>query len=96
MGQNIVKDVKKGLYPALREFRVLAIDVTKPIKLPWFLDDLDDDLEDDLDLDDEYGLYGPGAPGGRRGPRMPELFDLDMQRALQDPDFAHLRPHAER
>jgi hypothetical protein len=132
MVQNIAKDVQKGLYPALREFRILAIDVTKPIKLPGqhippgktpeqcfrslhdlfkgtevdfmispyemskFLDDLDDDLEDDLDLEDEYGLYGPGAPGGRQGPRMPELFNLVNQRALQDPDFAHLRPHAER
>ncbi|KAL2833720.1 hypothetical protein BDW59DRAFT_138101 [Aspergillus cavernicola] len=31
---NIAKDTKKGLYPNLTEFRVLAIDVTRPIKLP--------------------------------------------------------------
>ncbi|KAL4930462.1 uncharacterized protein BDV17DRAFT_258714 [Aspergillus undulatus] len=34
MAGNIAKDVQKGLYPKLREFKVLALDVSHPIKLP--------------------------------------------------------------
>ncbi|KAL4991844.1 hypothetical protein BDW68DRAFT_127941 [Aspergillus falconensis] len=34
MLSNIIKDVKKGLYPNLTKFLVLAIDVSRPIKLP--------------------------------------------------------------
>ncbi|KAL4975982.1 hypothetical protein BDW66DRAFT_166874 [Aspergillus desertorum] len=34
MLSNIVKDVREGLYPNLTKFLVLAIDVSRPIKLP--------------------------------------------------------------
>ncbi|KAJ6110817.1 hypothetical protein N7486_003052 [Penicillium sp. IBT 16267x] len=34
MAQNIAKDAKKGLYPDLRDVRVLTLDVREPIKLP--------------------------------------------------------------
>ncbi|KAJ5815510.1 hypothetical protein N7474_007287 [Penicillium riverlandense] len=115
--QNIAEDVQKGLYPALREFRILAIDVTKPIKLPGqrippgktpeqcfrslhdlfqgtkvdfmispyemsdFLDDLDDNIEYGLDPEHEYGLYGPGAPGGRGAPGC-QVFSIWLCSAL--------------
>lgn len=34
MAQNIAKDARKGLYPELRDVRVLTMDVREPIKLP--------------------------------------------------------------
>lgn len=34
MVQNIATDCKNGLYPNLAEFKILTIDVTRPIKLP--------------------------------------------------------------
>ncbi|KAL4960522.1 F-box protein [Aspergillus stella-maris] len=34
MVSNISKDTKEGLYPKLREIKVLALDISRPIKLP--------------------------------------------------------------
>jgi len=34
MVQNIAKDCKNGLYPKFTDFKVLAMDITRPIKLP--------------------------------------------------------------
>lgn len=71
-----------------------------PYEMPDF-DEEDSDVEDGFDdLDDDDGYIAGGFPGSGRGPvpgldEMPGLFDMIMQRALQDPDFAHLRPRAE-
>ncbi|KAJ5912001.1 uncharacterized protein N7473_001304 [Penicillium subrubescens] len=122
--QNIAIDCKNGLYPDFTDFKVLAIDITRPIKLsgqrippgktpeqcflslqglfkgtkvdfqilPYKIPDFDEYDDSDLDYEDyeEYPL-GAGVPGMDR---MPGLFDLIMQRALQDPDFTNLRSHA--
>ncbi|KAJ5120004.1 hypothetical protein N7448_010673 [Penicillium atrosanguineum] len=71
-----------------------------PYEMPDF-DDYDSDTEDYED-DEEYppglagllgGLRGPGGGGGTgRGPMPPQLLDMIMQRAMQDPEFAHLAP----
>jgi hypothetical protein len=124
MVQNIAKDCKNGLYPRFTDCRVLAIDITAPIKLPgqrvppgktpeqcfrglqelfnqttvdfqispYKMPDLDefDDLGLDEDDDDsEFQL--PPRLGGSNGPMPQALLDMFMQRAMQDPDFAHLR-----
>lgn len=119
MAENIATDCKNGLYPNLTDFKVIAIDITAPIKLPGqhippgktpeqcFLDikdlfkgtDVDftivpykmpdfDEYDEDSDFgyeedfdEDEYPPLGGD----------PRLFELIMERALQDPDFAHLR-----
>ncbi|KAJ5372566.1 hypothetical protein N7517_004572 [Penicillium concentricum] len=134
LAQNVATDCKNGLYPKLTNFKVFAIDITQPIKLPGqrvpegktpeqcFLDlrdmfkgtkvnfqilpyelpDFDDygDLDDyDEDLGYEEDFQEPGfeeyPPGAEpsMGPIPPQLFDLLMQRALMDPEFAHLHPH---
>lgn len=136
MVKHIAKDCTKGLYPDLTTFNVLALDITRPIKLPgqrippgqtpqqcflslqnlfkgtkvhfqilpYKLSDLEDylDLGDEEDYEDDYedyydneypipGLGGLGRGGLERGPMPPALLEMIMQRALQDPDFAHLR-----
>ncbi|KAJ5816433.1 hypothetical protein N7447_008666 [Penicillium robsamsonii] len=133
LAQNVATDCKNGLYPKLTNFKVFAIDITQPIKLPgqrvpegktpeecflalrdmfkgtkvnfqilpYELPDFDDydDLDDyDEDLGFEEDFQEPGFedyPSGEdpgMGPIPPQLLDLLMQRALMDPDFAHLRP----
>ena len=130
MVQNIAKDCKAGLYPSFTDFKVLAIDITAPIKFPgqrvplgkspeqcfrglqdlfkktivdfqispYKLPDLPDlDEFDDLGLDDEdfdeddFEFQLPPRLGGSNGPMPQALLDMLMQRAMQDPDFAHLR-----
>lgn len=71
------------------------------------VDGYDDDDDDDNGFDDEGGeineevmdaLRGArlggagGGGGGHNGPMPPGLLEYFMQRAMQDPDFAHLRP----
>ncbi|KAJ5706633.1 hypothetical protein N7488_006434 [Penicillium malachiteum] len=58
-------------------------------RLPGFEEPTLDHFEDD----DEYGYLGDGPIP--RLDHMPELFHMVMERALQDPDFAHLRAAAE-
>ncbi|KAJ5210740.1 hypothetical protein N7472_000879 [Penicillium cf. griseofulvum] len=125
LAQNVATDCKNGLYPKLTNFKVFAIDITQPIKLPgqripegktpeqcflalrdlfkatkvnfqilpYELPDFDDygDLDDyDEDLGFEEDFEEPGGDPSSSIP--PQLFNLLMQRALMDPDFAHLRP----
>lgn len=130
MVQKIAKDCKNGLYPEFTLFKVLAVDITSPIKLPgqripqgkipeqcflglrdlfkntkvdfqilpYKMPDFDDYGYGDSDLEDE-GAYEyqlgegplPGMPPGMGGGG---LLDLLLQRAMQDPDFAHLAPNA--
>lgn len=128
MVQKIAKDCKNGLYPDFEDFKVLAIDITSPIKLPgqripqgktpeqcflglrdlfkgtkvdfqilpYKLPDFDDYGYGDSDLEDEdayeYQL-GEGGPPGMGLPG-PGILNLLLQRAMQDPDFAHLVPNA--
>lgn len=67
-----------------------------PYELPEFddYDDLDLDYDEDLGYEEDFeepGFeeYPPGADPSM-GPMPPQLFDLLMQRALMDPEFAHL------
>lgn len=128
MVQKIAKDCKNGLYPDFDDFKVLAIDITNPIKLPgqriprgktpeqcflglknlfkgtnvdfqiapYKMPDFDEYGYGDSDLEDE-GAYeyqlGEGGPGMGQLPGR-GLLDLLLQQAMQDPDFAHLAPHA--
>ncbi|CAI7577792.1 unnamed protein product [Penicillium glandicola] len=126
LAQNIATDCKNGLYPKLTNFKVFAIDITQPIKLPGqhvpegktpeqcFLDlrglftgtkvnfqvlpyelpDFDDygDIEpEDLGYEEDFEEYPPGADPSM-GPIPPRLFDIIMQRALMDSEFAHRDP----
>jgi hypothetical protein len=84
-----LKDMFKGTNV---NFRIL------PYELPDF-DDYDDlDLEYDEDLGFEEDYLEPGfeehqpGTGPGSGPIPPRLLDLLMQRAMMDPEFAHLRP----
>ncbi|CAG7962797.1 unnamed protein product [Penicillium nalgiovense] len=84
-----LKDMFKGTNV---NFRIL------PYELPDFddYDDLDLDYDEDLGFEEDFlepGFeeYPPGADPGS-GPIPPRLLDLLMQRAMRDPEFAHLHP----
>ncbi|KAJ5737743.1 uncharacterized protein N7483_002868 [Penicillium malachiteum] len=58
-------------------------------RLPGFEEPTLDHFEDE----DEYGYLGDGPIPNLN--QMPNLFNMVMERALQDPDFAHIRAIAE-
>jgi hypothetical protein len=92
-----LKDMFKGTKV---DFEIL------PYRMPAPEDFDDEDTEDDYDDEDDFddyddefpsmGLGGPGGLGGGpgRGPMPPGLLEMIMERAMMDPDFAHLRPTA--
>lgn len=72
-----------------------------PYRMPEFddydFDGEDSELSEDYEDYEEYppglaGLLGGLGGGARRGPMPPQLLEMMMRRAMQDPDFAHLAP----